>query len=172
MHGPIYSDVVPVGTTALAIAGEAATGVKAITPDLDPANAKAQEVLKAFREESTSYITLPWFLGSAYDNVYIAAECLKQTGDDQDADGFRDCLYDITWSGTIGENYSFDEKGEVVGLANAVLEVLPVAERTEANGGYQSPGRRPEWVSPSLIVVRSVRLVHTMWFNLTDTMSW
>ena len=140
--GPIYSDVVPVGTTALEIAGEAATGVKAITPDLDPANAKAQEVLAAFRKKY-EYITLPWFLGSAYDNVYITAECLKKTGDDQDADGFRDCLYDITWSGTIGENYSFDEKGEVVGLANAVLEVLPVAERTEDNGGYRVLGAAP-----------------------------
>ena len=140
--GPIYSDVVPIGTTALEIAGEAATGVKAITPDLDPANAKAQEVLAAFRKKY-EYITLPWFLGSAYDNVYITAECLKKTGDDQDADGFRDCLYDITWSGTIGENYSFDEKGEVVGLANAVLEVLPVAERTEDNGGYKVLGAAP-----------------------------
>ncbi len=140
--GPIYSAVVPIGTTALEIAGEAATGVKAITPDLDPANAKAQEVLAAFRKKY-EYITLPWFLGSAYDNVYITAECLKKTGDDQDADGFRDCLYDITWSGTIGENYSFDEKGEVVGLANAVLEVLPVAERTEDNGGYKVLGAAP-----------------------------
>ena len=140
--GPIYSDVVPIGTTALDIAGEAATGVKAITPDLDPANAKAQEVLAAFRKKY-EYVTLPWFLGSAYDNIYITAECLKKTGDDQDADGFRDCLYDITWSGTIGENYSFDEKGEVVGLANAVLEVLPVAERTEDNGGYKVLGAAP-----------------------------
>ena len=140
--GPIYADVVPIGTTALEIAGEAATGVKAITPDLDPANAKAQEVLAAFRAEY-DYITLPWFLGSAYDNIYITAECLKQTDDDQDADGFRDCLYDITWSGTIGENYSFDAKGEVVGLANAVLEVLPVAERTEENGGYRVLGAAP-----------------------------
>ena len=140
--GPIYADVVPIGTTALEIAGEAATGVKAITPDLDPANAKAQAVLAAFKAKY-EYVTLPWFLGSAYDNVYIAAECLKKTGDDQDADGFRDCLYDITWSGTIGDNYSFDEKGEVVGLANAVLEVLPVAERTEENGGYKVLGAAP-----------------------------
>ncbi len=140
--GPIYADVVPIGTTALEIAGEAATGVKAITPDLDPANAKAQEVLAAFKEKY-DYVTLPWFLGSAYDNIYITAECLKKTGDDQDADGFRDCLYDITWSGTIGDNYSFDEKGEVVGLANAVLEVLPVAERTEENGGYRVLGAAP-----------------------------
>ena len=140
--GPIYADVVPIGTTALEIAGEAATGVKAITPDLDPANSKAQEVLASFKERY-DYVTLPWFLGSAYDNVYIAAECLKKTGDDQDADGFRDCMYEITWSGTIGDNYSFDEKGEVIGLSNAVLEVLPVAERTEENGGYKVLGAAP-----------------------------
>ena len=141
-EGPIYSDVVPIGTIALEIAGEAATGVKAITPDLDPANAKAQEVLGAFKQKY-DYVTLPWFLGSAYDTIQITAECLKKTGDDQDADGFRDCLYSITWSGTIGDNYSFDEKGEVVGLANAVLEVLPVAERTEENGGYKVLGAAP-----------------------------
>ena len=52
-------------------------------------------------------------------------------------------MYEITWSGTIGDNYSFDEKGEVVGLSNAVLEVLPTAERTEANGGYRVLGAAP-----------------------------
>ena len=114
--GPIYAETVSVGTTALEIAGESATGMKAITADLHPDNAKAQEVLANFRERY-DYITLPWHLGSAYDNVYIAAECLKQTGDDQDADGFRDCLYAITWSGAIGDNYSFDANGEVVGLS-------------------------------------------------------
>ena len=36
-----------------------------------------------------------------------------------------DCLYDITWSGAIGDNYSFDENGEVVGLSRVVVEVLP-----------------------------------------------
>ena len=97
-ESPIYSNIVPIGTTALEIAGEAATGVKVITPDLDPANAKAQEVLASFKERY-DYVTLPWFLGSAYDTVYVAAECLRKTGDDQDADGFRDCLYEITWSG-------------------------------------------------------------------------
>ena len=130
------------GRPPLEIAGDAATGVKAITADLDPGNAKAQEVLANFKDRY-DYVTLPWFLGSAYDTVYIAAECLKRTGDDQDAAGFRDCMYDITWSGTIGVDYSFDEKGEVVGLANAVLEVLPTAERTEENGGYKVLGPAP-----------------------------
>ena len=102
------------GTTSLEIAGDDATGMKAITADLRPDNSKAQEVLANFRERY-DYVTLPWHLGSAYDNVYIAAECLKQTGDDQDADGFRDCMYEITWSGAIGNDYSFDADGEVVG---------------------------------------------------------
>ena len=129
-EGPIYAETVSVGTTALEIAGEAATGMKAITSDLDPDNEKGQEVLANFRERY-KYVTLPWHLGSAYDDVYIAAECLRQTNDDQDADGFRDCMYEITWSGAIGDDYSFDSDGEVVGLSQVVVEVLPVAERTE-----------------------------------------
>ena len=140
--GPIFSEVVVVGTTALEVAGEAATGVVAITADLDPANAKAQEVITNFRAKY-DYVTLPWYIGSAYDDVYITAECLKQTGDDQDADGFRDCLYDITWSGAIGDSYSFDEMGEVVGLSNLVVQVLPLAQRNEENQGYQVLGGAP-----------------------------
>ena len=134
--GPIYGETVAVGTTALNIAGDAATGLKAITAAPDPNNAKAQEVLANFRKRF-NYITLPWHLGSAYDDVYIAAECLRQTKDDQDADGFRDCLYGITWSGALGDNYSFDDDGEVVGLSRAVVEVLPPAQRTEENFGYK-----------------------------------
>ena len=141
-EGPLYSEIVPVGATALDVAGEAATGLKAITAELDPNNPKAVEVLDNFRSRY-DYVTLPWYLASGYDDVYITAECLKQTGDDQDADGFRDCLYDITWSGAIGENYSFDSDGEVVGLANAVVVVLPLNERTDDNNGYRILGPAP-----------------------------
>ena len=141
-EGPIYGEIVVVGTTALEIAGDAATGVKAIITDLDPANELGQNVLQRFRE-NYGYVTLPWYLGSAYDDVYITAECLKQTGDDQDADGFRDCLYGLTWSGAIGDEYSFDSNGEVVGLANVVIEVLPAGERTEQNNGYRVLGAAP-----------------------------
>ena len=139
-QGPIYGETITVGRTALDIADDAATGLKAITATADPDNAKAQEVLASFRERY-DYLTLPWHLGSAYDTVYIAAECLKQTNDDQDADGFRDCLYNITWSGALGDNYSFDADGEVVGLSRAVVEVLPPAEQTKENYGYKVLGR-------------------------------
>ena len=140
--GPIYGEIVVVGTTALEIAGDAATGVKAIITDLDPANELGQGVLDRFRA-NYGYVTLPWYIGSVYDDIYITAECLKQTGDDQDADGFRDCLYGITWSGAIGDNYTFDENGEVVGLANVVIEVLPPAEQNQENHGYRVLGAAP-----------------------------
>ncbi len=135
-EGHIYGETIAVGTTSLDIAGDAATGMKAITAAPDPNNEKAQEVLANFRERY-DYVTLPWHLGSAYDDVYITAECLKKTGDDQDADAFRDCLYGITWTGAIGYDYSFDENGEVVGLSRVVVEVLPVSERTPENYGYR-----------------------------------
>ena len=141
-EGPLYSEIVPVGATALEVAGESATGLKAVIAELDPANSKSQEVLNNFRARY-DYVTLPWYLASGYDDVYITAECLKMIGDDQDADGFRDCLYGITWSGAIGENYSFDANGEVVGLANAVVEVLPEGERTADNNGYRILGSAP-----------------------------
>ena len=141
--GPIYSESVPTGPEALRIAGDAATGLKAIVPNPDLTTSAGREFLANFRDRFGVVASLPWFQGSAYDDVYIAAECLRQTGDDQDADGFRDCLYGLTWSGAIGEDYTFDENGDVVGLYNVVVEVLPTAERNDENLGYRVLGLAP-----------------------------
>ena len=140
--GPIFGEIVVIGATALDVAGDAATGVKGIVPALDPNNTKANDFLQRFRDRY-DYTTLEWFMGSAYDDVYITAACLAQTGDDQDAAGFRDCLYGMpAYEGTIG-TYTFDSDGEVVGLSNAVAEVLPVAERTALNSGWKILGPAP-----------------------------
>ena len=142
-EGPIFSEIVPTAPDALGIAGDAATGLKAIVPNPDLTSASGKEFLKNFKARYGAVASLPWFQGSAYDDVYIAAECLKRTNDDQDAAGFRDCLYGLTWSGAIGDNYSFDENGDVIGLSNVVIEVLPTAERTEDNLGYRVLGPAP-----------------------------
>ena len=42
-EGPLYSEIVPVGATALEVAGDAATSLKAVTAELDPANPKSVE---------------------------------------------------------------------------------------------------------------------------------
>ncbi|MFQ5873188.1 MAG: ABC transporter substrate-binding protein [Dehalococcoidia bacterium] len=139
--GPMYGEIVAVGTTALEIAGDDAIGVKGIIAELDTNNPKAASFLQRFQDRY-AYTTLRWYMGSAYDDVFIAAECLSRTNDDQDAEGFRDCLYDISYSGTIGD-YSFDEMGEVVGLSNVVVEILPLAQRTEENAGWKILGPAP-----------------------------
>ena len=140
--GPIYGEIAAIGATALDVAGGAATGVKGIVPALDPGNSLANEFLDRFRERY-DYTTLEWFMGSGYDDVYITAACLEQTGDDQDAAGFRDCLYNMpSYEGTIS-TYTFDSDGEVVGLSNAVVEVLPATERTPENSGWKVLGPAP-----------------------------
>ena len=87
--------------------------------------------------------TLPWFQGSAYDDVYITAECLSRTGDDQDSNGFRDCPYGLTWSGAIGDGYTFDSNGDVAGLSNVVIEILPAGQRNDDNQGHRILGPAP-----------------------------
>ena len=141
--GPIYSEIVPTAPEALGIAGDAATGLKAVIPNPDLASPAGKNFLASFKDRYGEVASLPWFQGSAYDDVYIAAECLKQTDDDQDADGFRECLNNITYTGAIGDDYSFDENGDVVGLSNVVVEVLPTAERTDDNLGYRVLGPAP-----------------------------
>ena len=138
-EGPIYGEIVSVGWTALEIAGDAATGVKAVVAVLEPDNAKGQEVIANFKERY-DYITLAWYVASTYDGIHITAECLKRTEDDQDADGFKECLNNITWSGAIGENYSFDERGDIRDIAPSIVEILPTNERTPDNQGLKVLG--------------------------------
>ena len=142
--GPIYSEIVPTGTEALNIAGEAATGLRAVVPNPDLDTSVGRDFLADYKSRYDGFAPWPWFQGSAYDDVHIAAECLRQTNDDQDADGFRDCLYNLTWSGAIGDNYSFDENGDVVGVSHVLIEVLPIADRTEENLGYRIIGPAPK----------------------------
>ena len=142
-EGPIYSETVATGPEALSIAGEAATGMKAIIPNPELSTPAGVAFLENFEKRYGTVAAIPWFQASAYDDVYIAAECLAQTGDDQDADGFRDCLNGLTRSGAIGDNYSFDEYGDLSGLSNVVVQILPLAERNDDNLGYVVLGQAP-----------------------------
>lgn len=142
-EGPIYSDVVTTGPGALSISGDAATGIKAIVPNPDLTTSAGKDLIANYEAQFDVPAPWPWFQGSSYDGVYIAAECLRQTNDDQDSDGFKDCLYGLTWSGAIGDNYGFDENGDVVGLSHVLIEVLPTHQRTDENLGYRILGHPP-----------------------------
>ena len=134
-EGPMYTDVTGSGPVAQEIAGEAIAGVKVINRGLDPNNLVANAFLVNFRERY-GYLSVIFEMTSAYETVHIAAECLRQTDDDQDSEGFRDCLYALTFTGALG-TYSLDEFGDPVGITNIVLEILPLAQRTEDNLGYK-----------------------------------
>ena len=69
--------------------------------------------------------------------------------------GDSDCMYSITWSGAIGDNYSFDANSEVVGLSRVVVEVLPVAERT-AERNYRVLGPAHQTGSASDHIIKEV----------------
>ena len=76
----IYSEVVPTQPEALGIAGDAATGLKVIVPNPDLQTQIGKDFLVNYEAHFGTVATLPWFQGSAYDDVYIAAECLSRTG--------------------------------------------------------------------------------------------
>ena len=135
--GALYANVVSYGTTALDIAGDAATGLRSVTATITEDNEVAQSVLTSFRARY-GYVTLPWHLSSVYDDVYITAECLSLVKNDQDTSAFKDCLYEQVYTGAIGKNYSFDSDGEVVGVPYQVIQILSTNERTEDNFGYLS----------------------------------
>ena len=66
-----------------------------------------------------------------------------QTDDGQDSAGVRDCLYDLTWSGAIGDGYTFDANGDVASLSNVVIEILPADQRNDDNQGHRILGPAP-----------------------------
>ena len=55
--GPLYSEIVPVGATALEVAGDAATGLKAVTAELDPATTPKPR--KCWRTSARATTTSP-----------------------------------------------------------------------------------------------------------------
>ena len=140
-EGPIYSDIIPVGLQPLRSPATPATGMKAVWQTLilpTPQHRKFLLTQGALRICHAALV--PRF---CLRRRIHGRRVFEEDYDDQDADGFRDCLYEITWSGAIGDNYSFDEDGEVVGLSNVVVEILPAAERTADNQGYKVLGGAP-----------------------------
>ena len=128
----------------LAIAGEEAVGMRGILADFAPGDEKGHEFVAKFRERYGYVPKSAWNAAGAYDNVYMVAECLGQTEDDQDVDGMQECLSGISFSGVLGDEYGFKEGGYVDGISPVVVEVLPEGERTEENNGYRVLRSVPE----------------------------
>ena len=120
----------------LEIAGEAAVGLRGLLAEFAPGDERGREFVAKIQDRYGYVPRFPWHAAGAYDNVYMVAVCLGQTGDDQDVDGMRECLSGISFSGVLGDDYGFKEGGYVDGLSPVVVEVLPEGEKTEENKGY------------------------------------
>ena len=136
--GPVYCNDACTGTSALDIAGEAASGVVAIIPPfITPENTIGRDFLKKFRKEY-GYTTLEYYMAAAYDATYLVADCFRKVGDDQNSEAIRSCLLDVeNYTGAIGGPYSLGDDGDVIGITMVAVEILPVAERTNDNFGYR-----------------------------------
>jgi len=136
--GPLYCNDACIGTSALDIAGDAATGVIAVIPPfIEESNSKGQDFLSKFRE-LYGYTTLEYYMAAAYDATYLLAHCMGEIGSDQDGDALKACLHGVSdYMGAIGGPYSLGADGDVVGVTMVTVQVLPVSERTVENFGYQ-----------------------------------
>ena len=141
-RAPIYAETISVGTTALEVAGEAATGHEGHYRRPGPRQQEGAGGPGQLPESATTTSRCHGIWGQRTTTCTIAAECLKQTNDDQDADGFRDCMYGITWSGAIGDNYSFDANGEVRGSLKGGRGGPACGRADPKRGSTRSSGRR------------------------------
>ncbi|HYC34408.1 MAG TPA: ABC transporter substrate-binding protein [Candidatus Paceibacterota bacterium] len=78
------------------------------------ADGKGKAFAEAYKKEFGKEPAYAYYAGAAYDNLMLLADGIAKEG--EDADEVRDFLYNLpSYTGTIG-SYSFDEKGELVGI--------------------------------------------------------
>jgi branched-chain amino acid transport system substrate-binding protein len=111
---PIYGTILLAESNALAISGEYAEGMTIIDlPALGEDDEKAQKFLSDYTERYGEP-SFEFYLGAAYDDVYIIAQAISEVG--ENSSKIKDYLYSLkNYSGVIG-NYQFDENGDLDGL--------------------------------------------------------
>lgn len=116
-----YGSIVLAGSNAIEIAGSNAEGVLLVdAPGLRDDNQKAVYFLSDYKSKYGK-TTLEFYLGAAYDDVYILAQAISNVG--TDTEKLRDYLYGLkNYNGVIGV-YGFDENGDLSGIESVVKQV-------------------------------------------------
>lgn len=118
---PLYGTVALAGSNALEIAGINAEDMLIVdAPGLSPDNPKAVKFLEDYR---TKYgePTLEFYIGAAYDDVFILAQAISEVG--IDTQKIRNYLHEMkSYSGVIG-TYKFDDNGDLAGIEYVVKKV-------------------------------------------------
>ncbi len=118
---PLFGTNVVAGATALEIAGKDAEGIKIVdNPSLDRDNVVADNFLTNFTAKY-GQPTFEFYLGAAYDGVYLFKQAMVSEG--YDADLVKNYFYNLkNYSGIIGD-YRFDKNGDLVWIQYSVKEI-------------------------------------------------
>ena len=122
---PVYStailNVIPFGDTIEAVTLYT-KGLKIVdNPDLDINNPLTLNLLNKYEERYGMIDGINYYIGSAYDAIYILAEGISMYG--LDAEKVAEYLKGIKYKGVIGE-YEFEDFGDVRGIELEVKEFI------------------------------------------------
>lgn len=117
----IYGSNILSGSKAIEIGGENLEGIVLFdSPGLNPDNPRAAAFLKNY-EEKYGDLSIEFYLGAAYDDVYILAEAIGVVGTDTEM--LRKYLNNMRmFKGVIG-TYEFDENGDLAGIKHVTKKV-------------------------------------------------
>jgi branched-chain amino acid transport system substrate-binding protein len=117
----LYGNTALAGTKAIETAGKYAEGMLVIdAPGLSESNPKAVKFLADYKARYGT-TTLEFYLGAAYDAVYILADGISKYG--TDTEKLKDYLYSLkNYNGVIG-TYGFDENGDLMGIEYTVKQI-------------------------------------------------
>ncbi len=118
---PLYGTIAMAGSKALEIAGTNAEGMLLVdAPGLSPNNPKAVKFLENYKAKYGEP-TLEFYLGAAYDDIFILAQSISKVG--TDTEKLRDYLNEmINYNGVIG-TYEFDKNGDLAGIEYVVKKI-------------------------------------------------
>ena len=142
--GPIYSEIVPTGPEALSIAGEAATGLKAVipNPELDQRGGRGvpHEVPGEVRRSGVAALVPGLRLRRRLHRRRVPEADRRRPGR-QTASGTASTA--SPGAAPSATTTASMRTATWWGLSNVVVQVLPVSERNDDNLGYEVLGPAP-----------------------------
>jgi branched-chain amino acid transport system substrate-binding protein len=97
-------------------------GFIGLEPAFDPSNTKAAGLFAKYKAKNNKDPPQPFFMASAYDDVYLIAEAIKANNGVVDTAQIRDFLYAVKdWDGAVGK-LTIDKNGDPI-MSFAIKQV-------------------------------------------------
>ncbi len=111
-----------IGPAATTENAELLEGFIGLEPAFDASNTKAAALFAKYKAKNGKDAPQPFFMASAYDDVYLIAEAVKANNGAVDTEQIRDFLYSVKdWDGAVGK-LTIDSNGDPI-MAFAMKQV-------------------------------------------------